>query len=331
MEEKKASASRRGVHVDPLAIAVTGVAVITIGWFFFPPYWLTVGTIMAMYSLPALGLLLLLGYAGQPSFGHAAFFGLGAYASALATTRLGWPSLAGAGLGIAVSAIAAFIVGMPLLRVRGHYLAIATLALAIIVQGLLENLTWLTNGVAGIGRIPSLGDTDVAFAITLGIATATYVVAAIIDHGRVGTILRALGDDEIAMASCGISPVIVKTSVFVVSAILASVAGSIYAHYLTYISPESFDVNASVLFVTMMIIGGTGRVWAGLIGAVVIGAIPAMLSDYSSYSALLYGIAIIAVLLFFPNGMLGIGQQIRASLRSFRRRGTAESADSISK
>ena len=267
--------TKRGVHVDPLAIGLAGVIVTAAGWFWFPPYWLTVATIMAMYSLPALGLLLLLGYAGQPSFGHAAFFGLGAYASALATTKLGWPSLAGAGLGIAVSAGSAFVVGLPLLRVRGHYLAIATLAFAIIVQGLLENLTWLTNGVAGIGRIPSLGDTDVAFVLTMAIATVTYVVAAIVDHGRVGTILRALGDDETAMASCGISPVLVKTGVFVVSAILASVAGSIYAHYLTYISPESFDVNASVLFVTMMIIGGTGRVWAGLIGAVVIGAIPA--------------------------------------------------------
>ncbi len=327
MADRKAPATRRGVHVDPLAIACAGVTVIAIGWFFFPPYWLTVATIMAMYSLPALGLLLLLGYAGQPSFGHAAFFGLGAYASALATTKLGWPSLAGAGLGVAISAISAFIVGLPLLRVRGHYLAIATLAFAIIVQGLLENLTWLTNGVAGIGRIPSLGDTDVAFVITLGIATVTYVIAAIIDHGRIGTILRALGDDEIAMGSCGISPVIVKTGVFVVSAVLASVSGSIYAHYLTYISPESFDVNASVLFVTMMIIGGTGRIWAGLIGAIVIGAIPAMLSDYSSYSALFYGIAIIAVLLFFPNGMLGIGQQIRAGIRSVRRRGAAASAD----
>ena len=272
-----------------------------------------------MYSIPALALLILLGYAGQPSFGHAAFFAFGAYASAISTTRLGWHPIVGAIAGLAITAAVAYGIGFPLLRVRGHYLAIATLAFAIVVRVVLENVPF-TGGLAGIAGIPGFPSPRSGFLIVVLLATAIYAAAVLIDYSRVGRILRALGDDELATSSCGISPQSVKTAVFVVSACLASVGGSIYAHFLGFISPEPFNVDMSILFVTMMIVGGTGRVWGGLIGAGLIGMVPAVLSRYASYSALLYGVAIIVVLLLMPHGVLGMLARLRTPLRRLLRR-----------
>lgn len=268
-----------------------------------------------MYSIPSLALLLLLGYAGQPSFGHAAFFALGAYASAVTTTRLGWHPVLGAICGIAIAGAVAYAIGFPLLRVRGHYLAIATLAFAIVVRVILENATPITGGLNGISGIPGLGSPKAAFVLAVLVATLLYTIAVLVDHSRIGRILRALGDDELATASCGISPQAVRTSIFVASACLTSIAGSIYAHFLSYISPEPFNVDMSVLFVTMMIVGGTGGIWGALIGACLVGTVPAILSTYAAYSALLYGIAIVVVLLIMPQGVLGLIQRIRPAIR----------------
>jgi len=272
-----------------------------------------------MYSIPSLALLLLLGYAGQPSFGHAAFFALGAYASAISATRWGWHPVMGALAGVVVTAVVAYGIGFPLLRVRGHYLAIVTLAFAIVVRVVLENTTPVTGGLNGIAGIPGLGLPKDGFVVVVLLATLFYTGAVLIDYSRIGRILRALGDDELATASCGISPRAVKTAIFVASACMTSVAGSVYAHFLSYISPEPFNVDMSVLFVTMMIVGGTGAVWGGLIGACLVGTVPAILSRYASYSALFYGIAIVIVLLFMPHGVLGLIVRLRSALRRWFR------------
>ncbi|TAM57595.1 branched-chain amino acid ABC transporter permease [bacterium] len=309
---------RRAV-AEALALLGLGLVVALGGHFFLSNYWLTVGVVIAMYSLPSLALLLLLGYAGRPSFGHAAFFAVGAYASAVTTTRLGWDPVAGALAGIVVAGAVAYVIGFPLLRLSGHYLAIATLAFAIIVRVVLENATPLTGGLNGIVGIPSLGTPRTAFVLVVMLVTIIYAAAVFIDHSRIGRILRALGDDERAMASCGINPQSIRTAVFVASAVLTSIAGSVYAHFLTYISPEPFNVDMSVLFVTMMLVGGTGSVWGALIGACIVGAIPAVLSTYAAYSALLYGIAIVAVLLLAPYGVLGLPTQLRIARARLRR------------
>ncbi|TAM88337.1 branched-chain amino acid ABC transporter permease, partial [bacterium] len=200
-----------------------------------------------------------------------------------------------------------------------HYLAIATLAFAIIMRVVLENATPITGGLNGIVGIPGLGTPRSGFVVVVALATILYCAAVLVDHSRVGRILRALGDDERAMASCGINPQAIRTAVFVASACLTSIAGSVYAHFLTYISPEPFDVDMSVLFVTMMLVGGTGSVWGALLGACIVGVVPAVLSAYASYSALLYGVAIVAVLLFMPRGALGLPRQIRLTYSRIRR------------
>ncbi|HVA37274.1 MAG TPA: branched-chain amino acid ABC transporter permease [Candidatus Dormibacteraeota bacterium] len=311
--------ARRRALGEAVALALLGLGVAFIGRMFLSDYWLTVGIVIAMYSLPSLALLLLLGYAGRPSFGHAAFFAVGAYASAVTTTRLGWHPLVGMLVGIAIAGIVAYAIGFPLLRLSGHYLAIATLAFAIIVRVVLENATPITGGLNGIVGIPGLGTPRSAFFVVVILVTIIYTAAVVIDHSRVGRILRALGDDERAMASCGINPQAIRTAVFVASACLTSIAGSVYAHFLSYISPEPFNVDMSVLFVTMMLVGGTGSVWGALIGACVVGVVPAVLSVYASYSALLYGVAIVAVLLFMPQGFLGVPRQIHVAVSRLRR------------
>lgn len=310
---------RRKAVGEALAMLGLGLAVALCGRLFLSDYWLTVGIVIAMYSLPSLALLLLLGYAGRPSFGHAAFFAVGAYASAVTTTRLGWHPAVGMLAGIVVAGIVAYAIGFPLLRLSGHYLAIATLAFAIVARVVLENATPITGGLNGIVGIPSLGPPRTAFVAVVALVTIVYAAAVFIDHSRVGRILRALGDDERAMASCGINPQAIRTAVFVASAVLTSIAGSVYAHFLTYISPEPFDVEMSVLFVTMVLVGGTGSVWGALIGACIVGVVPAVLSTYAAYSALLYGIAIVAVLLLAPHGVLGLPRQIRAARARLRR------------
>ena len=282
-------------------------------------YILGLGVLFFSYWRLVASLNLLMGYAGQISLCHAAFFGLGAYASGILSARYGWSPWAGLGASIVVSSLAALLVGLPSLRLRGHYLAMATLGFNAIVSVLFVELYAVTGGPEGLSNVPGLtvfgekvSDPRWFFAIAW---LATLVVMLIIVNvleSRAGRGIRALAGSELAAASLGVDVYRHKLFVFTLTAALASVAGWLYVHFNNFCSPETFNFFASVMLVVMVALGGWGRFWGGLWGALVLTAVPEALRVFESLEILVFGVAMVVVMLFFPHGIAGALSALRA-------------------
>jgi branched-chain amino acid transport system permease protein len=309
---------------DYAGIAVLFIAVLIIPFLIGNDYYLGVLVFTAFNCLSCIGLCLLMGYAGQISIGHSAFIAIGAYVSALLTTKLGWSPWISMGCGIVLVVIIAFLVGIPTLRLKGHYLAMATLGFASIVHIITVAAVDLTGGPAGITGIPRLQilgfqlNTDTRFyyfswiIVVLGLYLAINLI-----HSRAGRGLIALHGSEDAASSLGINITVYKIKIFVLSAIFASISGSLYAHYVHYIDPGPFDVMQSVLLVTMVAVGGLHNIWGALTGAVLLSLLPQFLSFLSEYlqgfgvsykpdyDMLVYGGILLLIMLFLPEGLFG--------------------------
>lgn len=294
---------------------------------FHNAYHLSVLILIGTYAIIAIGLSLLMGYAGQISLGHAAFYGLGAYASAIGTTRFGLDPWLCIILGIVLTAAVAYLVGRPTLQLRGHYLAMATLGIGIIVQIIFKQGGDFTGGFSGIAGIPRLGigplvfDTDQKFCylvwplVIVGLLLASNVV-----NSRVGRALRAIHDSEVAARSCGVHVSALKLNIFVLSAVFASVAGSLYAHNITFISPDPFGLHFSIMLVIMVIIGGSRSLWGALSGAAIItvlGQALLKLSEkipaISGLDSVFFGAILIIAVMFIPGGLAGWLKSLRRS------------------
>lgn len=294
-----------------LAAAVAAVAA-------FPlatdnPYYLNVANITALYVLVVTGLNLLIGYAGHISLGHAAFFGLGAYLSAVLTGSHGFPPWPTLFLAACCVALLALVVGLPTLRLKGNYLVMATLGFNIIVGVFMVQLDDITGGPSGYVGVPPLtlfGEplaTDLAFyPLAWGLALAGLIPARNCVHSRVGRALRALHVSPRAAAACGVPVERYKVAVFVLSAVYASVAGSLYAHYLGIVTPGTFDIFASVKLVTMCLIGGMGSLWGGFAGAVFLTPLPQFLGFFEEHHDLVFGGVLLVLLMFAPGGLAGL-------------------------
>lgn len=278
-----------------------------------------------IYACAVIGLNLLVGYAGQISLGHAAFFGVGAYTTAILCTRLTWfPTWLGVILGGLVAGIIGWLVGVPVLRLRGHYLAMATLGMGEIAFILFTQVKGLTGGTMGILDIPSLSlfgfqfDTDFKlYFVVWAVVMLMMLLSINLVRSRVGRSLRALHSSEDAAEAMGINTSRQKVQIFVLSAVFAGVGGALFAHFLNYIDPASFTFFLSILFITMVVIGGTGNIWGGLVGVIVlmflpqviqalpywIPAVPESLTNFSNYSLVLYGLLLIVFMMFMPRGI----------------------------
>lgn len=289
-------------------------------------YYLQVLSFIAIYVILAVGLNLLMGYAGQISLGHAAFFASGAYTSAVLTTQHHLNPWLAMLIGVLITCTIAYLIGVPCLRLHGHYLAMATLGFGWIVFIVLKH--WeVTQGTSGIELIPGLSIGRLAFSndiskfyLTWATAILTLVISANIVNSRVGRALRALHGSEIAAATLGINLARYKLQVFILSAAYASVAGSLYAHTVHFISPSVFGFNFSVELVVMVVIGGMASVWGALLGASTITllvqwlrAVPAL----KDYEVIVYGATLMLVMIFMPAGLVC---GIRDLLRTFFRR-----------
>jgi branched-chain amino acid transport system permease protein len=276
------------------------------------PYYLNVLSVVGLNVLLVSGLNLLIGFAGHISLGHAAFFGLGAYCSGILTGSYGWPAwptMGAAALG--VSGLAALI-GIPTLRLKGNYLVMATLGFNLIVTVLIIEMDGLTGGPSGFTGIPPLVlfgipmDTDLEFYFLVWtVALAGIALARNLIHSRVGRALRALHDSPLAAAAAGVDTSTYKIKVFVMSAVYASVAGSLYAHYFGIITPKTFDIFKSVELVTMCIVGGMGSLWGGLFGAAFLTPLPQLLHFFQEYQDIVFGGLLLLVLIFLPQGLVG--------------------------
>ena len=300
-----------GRPARPIAVLV-GMAVFAAVPFLADEYWLNILIFCALYGIMAVGLNLLVGYTGQISFGHNAFVGVGAYASAILTTRLGWspwPSLAAA---IAVTAVVAVAVGYPTLRLRGHYLAMGTSALGLIGFVLFSEMEWLTQGFMGISGVPplvlgpwSLDTADRFFYFTWAILLLLCYASARLISSRAGRALRAIRGDETAARSLGIATTAYRVKIFVVSAVMGAIGGSLFAHWVTYVSPEPFSLNLAVQLLVMLFIGGVGTIWGPIVGSVVFTVATELTSQYQAYSQLAFGVVLVVVLIFARRGIVG--------------------------
>ncbi|MCB2185626.1 MAG: branched-chain amino acid ABC transporter permease [Deltaproteobacteria bacterium] len=276
------------------------------------PYYLNVMNVVALNVIVLAGLNLLIGFAGQISLGHAAFFGLGAYISGVLTGSYGWEPWTTLGFAAVMVALVALVIGVPTLRLTGNYLVMATLGFNLIVTVFLLQLDEITGGPSGYAGVPSLSvfghpivsDQDF-FPLAWGAALAALALARNLAYSRVGRGLRALHDSPLAAAAVGVPIEAYKVKVFVLSAVFASVAGSLYAHYFSIVTPKTFDIFKSVELVTMCIVGGMGSLWGGLLGAVLITPLPQLLAVFEEYHDLIFGGLLLMVLMFLPQGVMG--------------------------
>jgi branched-chain amino acid transport system permease protein len=315
-------------------------------------YYYTLINFIGIHAMLVVGLNLLLGYAGQISLGHAAFFGLGAYTSGILTATYGVNPWLALPAGLAVSGVAAVIIGVPALKLRGYYLAMATLGFGIIVFIVLKEARGLTGGPSGLTDIPSLRIGSFSFNTPwrlflliwplLGVLLA---VSANIVDSRVGRALRALHDSEAAAQSLGVNVPRLKLLIFVWSALYASLAGSLYAHTLNFIAPASFGFMFSIKLVTMVVVGGLASIWGSLLGAAVLTVLPEALGYLGvSLEALLsamglpappelmslchdlevviFGGILMGVMIFLPRGLVR-GVMDLLEFRRYKREGGA--------
>ena len=274
-------------------------------------YYPDVLVFVAINSIIATGLCLLLGFAGQISLGHAAFYGIGAYTSGIMTTKLGlspWPAM---GAGILIAAVVAYGVGIPSLRLRGHYLAMATLGFGVIVYIFFNEYVALTGGPSGFGEIPRLSLFGVDLDTTLKfyyfawfLAISVLVISLNIVHSRVGRALRAIHGSEPAAMALGVDTTKYKVQIFVLSAVFGAVAGSLYAHYITFVNPPAFNIFFSLKLLMMVVIGGTGSVWGAFAGAGLLTFLPEWLSFLHDFDVLAYGLLLLVIVMFLPKDSL---------------------------
>lgn len=314
--------TRRRSVGEPLLLA-TFVAGLALAAWKANVYGLSVLIIVAIHVIATAGLTLLLGFAGQISLAQAAFYGLGAYGSMIGTLRFGWtPWLALVATAIACGLLA-YLIGVPALRLHGHYLALATLGFGIIVNIVLVQETGITGGPTGVAGIPKLslgpvplGSDRAFFVFVWTVALALLLICRrLVTGSAYGRVLRALQASEVATASVGIDVARYKVQIFVLTAVLGSLAGSLYAHYLTVISPSEFGFDVSIEFLVMAVIGGLGSVWGALVGVLAVTLLLEALrtvapmlapnAPTSEYEVVAFGAVLVLALLFLPEGLAG--------------------------
>ena len=276
---------------------------------------------VGIYIILAVSLDLLIGFAGQISVGHAAFFAIGAYVSGILTATYGASPLIALIAGMALSGAVAWGVGRPVLALKEYYLAMATLALNEIVVTLIIGLQWLTGGASGLRDVPAFSVPGFTFdnhihyyyfvwAIVVLVVASTLAVT----RSPFGRTLIAIHSDETAAKTFGIDCAGYKLRVYVLSALYASLAGSLFAHYMGFLAPDDFGVMTSINILVMLYLGGIGTIYGPLLGAVFLKVLPEVTYQFQDYELLMNGIILIIVLVFMPKGLFGILTGIRDRL-----------------
>ena len=274
-------------------------------------YFVTVvGVTIGFNVVLAVGLNLFIGYAGQISLGHAAFFGMGAYASAILTTRYGWSPWPAMGVGLVLVYLIATLISRPILKLKGHYLAMATLGFGIIVNIIMiETVEW-TGGPDGMSGIPGLEifgwavDSDLRwYAVMAVVMLATIWLSLNIIDSRAGRALRAVHGSEVAAQTLGVDTAYTKSQIFVFAACLASLTGSLFAHQQNFISPVSFNFFFSIELVTMVVLGGLASTFGAVFGAIVLTLLPQVLVVFEDYEVLILGAILMSIMIFLPQGL----------------------------
>lgn len=290
---------------------------------------LTIGTI---YALAAASLNLITGYAGLVSIGHAAFIAIGAYAEALLLIKYGVPFLVSFPAACLLGALLGALLGLPSLRVSDDFLAVATIGINFIVVGILKYSDFF-GGTLGLGPIPApevagvtlSGGVFLAFTLAmLGLALATTWW---LEHSWAGLALAALREEPRAARAVGIDTAQFKIIAFTMSGVFAGMAGALYAHYFTFITPNNFGFLVSVDILVFAVVGGLGSLLGPPVGAYVLYLLPEFLRDFQNYRLVIYGLVLVVVLLFEPDGIAGIYERVKG--RALEARTDATTAEGV--
>lgn len=267
---------------------------------------------VGIFSLVNIGLSLVMGYAGQVSLGQAAFFGLGAYVSAILSGSFGWSPWLAILAGMAITGLVAFLVGVPSLKLKGHYLAMATLGFGVIMFVIFNEEIELTGGPSGFVDIPGIAlgpwPIDSALEYYYFVWAVVFLVLLFslnVIHSRVGRALRSIHGSETAANAMGVPTSAYKTRIFVMSAVLASLAGSLYTHYMMFLSPGSFSLFWSIKFVMMVVVGGMSSIWGALLGTCLLTYLSnEWLHMFHDFDVLVYGLILLFIIMFLPKGLI---------------------------
>lgn len=265
---------------------------------------------MAINAVIVLGLNLLIGFAGQISLGHAGFLGIGAYASAILPTHFGWHPVLALLAGAVAAGVLAAVVARPIFKLKGHYLAMATLGLGIIINIVIRTEAAWTGGPDGM-PVPSMslvgfeisGDTHWYWIVALLLSVSVWASLNLIDS-PFGRALRALHGSEVASKVVGVDVVRYKVAIFVLSAVFASIMGSVTAHYVGFVTPNLADFFHSIELVTMVVIGGMASVYGSVLGAVLLTALPQALATFEGWETVAFGTILMLCMIFLPKGLV---------------------------
>ena len=328
------SARHRRLKLAGLALLMLAAILVP---FFFGPFRVSQFTLALIYAVAVLGLNLLVGYSGQISLGHGAFFALGAYTGAILLDRTSIPHLLTVPAAALVCFAAGLALGLPALRLRGLYLALVTLAIAIATPVLIKRFDSLTGGSQGIAvdqpQAPAwsgLADDQFLYFLALLVAAPLFWLAAGMVRRDVGRALIAIRDNETAAKTMGVHLATFKTRAFGVSAAYAGVAGALFVFSNGFVAPESFTLVVSFSFLAAVVVGGLATVGGALFGALFIVFVPVWSSDVDeALSGVIYGAALIACMYVFRGGFVGLLRSAWARLVEVEGSTTRRSDDAV--
>ncbi len=297
------------------------VAALLVLPFFVNDYIRYIFNLMMVYAVVSVGFNIVLGYVGQLAFANAAFFGVGAYSTAILMGRLEvpfWLAMIDAGM---LSAIAGLVVSLPAQRLRAYYLAIVTLAFGELLRWSYIQADWLTGGSSGLPvpaasllGLPIADDLSKYFCFLVITALILWLTAGVL-RSRYGRALIAVRDNEFAAASLAINPATMRRLAFALSGFIVGIGGSMLAILIGRISPDSFDLSQLLLHFTIVMIGGVGSLAGSVAGAVLLTAAPELLRNFPGGEEIVFSLLLIAVLLFAPNGLAGLLVRVFPTLR----------------
>jgi branched-chain amino acid transport system permease protein len=276
-----------------------------------------VAVLIMVYAIVAIGLSLVMGFGGQVNLAQAAFFGTGAYASAILTATYGWNPWLAAPVAVLAACGMALVIGLPALRLQSHYLGIVSLGLSVAFSSVLTNAT-VTGGASGISRVPPLAAPGIDFTdeynyyyLVLVVLTGATALGLFIAATTLGRRFRAMRDDSLAASAIGIEIPQYRLLAFALAGLLAGVAGVLYAHLVRYVSPDTFGLDVTFLLLAVVIIGGRDSVWGVLVAVALLVAARDVLIGLQTYQQLVYGALMVGTVVFAPGGLAGAAAAVR--------------------
>ena len=299
---------KRGLLLRLLGVLVAAGCLALLPVWVRNPYFLSVLTFAAIYAVFAASWDILSGYIGQINFGHAVFFGTGAYAAGFLGPHL--PPIVVFFAGAVTAVVFALLVGFPCLKLRGPYLSLTTLVFPLILERLAFTFRGVTGGEYGITVVSPLSGMGLYYA-SLALLLATVGILLAVAESRIGRTFRAIGDDDQAAMAAGVNVTRFKLGAFVLGAALAGLGGVLYAYHLRHVGPETFGLFTSFSIVIMGIVGGMGTILGPVLGAYFLTLLGESLREVETYRLMIYSAVMILCVMLFPQGLWGLGQALR--------------------